>query len=482
MTSISKRASIYRNAILIFVVFWVLLLTITSVTALKPISVSRLEDANEQIAEIEEEIANGEKDSDDFRYNLLKERQKMLPQREHYYTVCMIMIMIFIVAGMLFQMIFDLHFAGPFGAFCMLLAIGVTFRTIYSCDRKSVLLLALAMCAVVVGYFVSGILLTRLNVHNYSIGKDHENNRHGDVVSVVLYIGCMAVIAACLVWSFAGGITDKGAVTSAKITDDASFQPGEIIKLFLLCMGALSYKKLSRTIVYFLTAIVCCVVFMYHHDLGAAAILATVAIIMLILLIDNRNIVAIIIVSLLILAGLAVLVLFAFKFDSFTYAMDRITNTWHAMELENGEPTQQGKLLRALVFGGIGGLGFGESIYTINITDIEKDMVVGGITAVFGLGMLVIVIVCYLITVLLPLLNTAKSSLAYFVLAQTAVLLTVQILLNFLGSIDVIPFTGVVSPILSEGGTSLIVFSGLYGLVFGSLNQSFGKLKEETRS
>ncbi len=454
------------NDVIMFVVCAIIvLMMIVTVNALKPITEARLADCETQIEYYTGllDIANeDELDWVNSELDTLTYRRNMLPDRHLYYMACMVMILVLTIAGMIYQSVCNAYFTAPFSAICLLLAIGVTFRTIIGCEKEDVVYLG---SAILLGVFVFLLSrrFTRWNVHNHNIAPDHSK------LSLVLYVLCAVFILTMLVLYIPLGIEENGAVLRIKI-GGIMFQPSEFIKVALILMGALSYKNTTRIIGYYAVNIVTMGMLFYLRDLGTLIIIFCVAMAMIILLVDNVRLFGI-------FAAIAVILLLVAVFF-----MDHVSSRFeywlHAME--NPDSHQQANLLRGMIFGGLTGLGFEQSNYIINFFAIDSDMVIGGITAVFGYGMLAVVILCFMVLVLLPRFNYATSSLAFYITTQTSVLLTVQVLLNFLGSVDVLPFTGIVAPLLSEGGTALWAFSILLGLTLACLHQDLGPIKEGT--
>ena len=147
------------------------------------------------------------------------------------------------------------------------------------------------------------------------------------------------------------------------------------------------------------------------------------------------------------------------------YARERILNVGTAMEKD----AQQSQMLKALIFGGVGGLGIENSSYIINIYAIDSDMAIAGITSVFGVGMLLIALLCYALLIIIPIRKYSIYRSSYFITAQVSVVLFIQVIFNALGSIDVLPFTGIVAPFLSNGGSALTCFCAMIGLVLATL-------------
>ena len=83
---------------------------------------------------------------------------------------------------------------------------------------------------------------------------------------------------------------------------------------------------------------------------------------------------------------------------------------------------------------------------------------------------MVIVVLCVLSVVALGLFSVRCSAMgrsSYYAIGSctAATILVVQVILNALGTVDVVPLTGVTFPFLSNGGSSMLCAWGLLGFI-----------------
>lgn len=75
------------------------------------------------------------------------------------------------------------------------------------------------------------------------------------------------------------------------------------------------------------------------------------------------------------------------------------------------------------------------------------------------------IILAYIVLIIQTANNSGLCQFSNLIMVQFSAMIFLQVLLNFLGSIDVLPFTGVCAPLISSGGSSEITFGALAGIV-----------------
>jgi cell division protein FtsW (lipid II flippase) len=113
--------------------------------------------------------------------------------------------------------------------------------------------------------------------------------------------------------------------------------------------------------------------------------------------------------------------------------------------------------------GGILGVGAGMGKMK-GIFAADSDVAVATLTEEWGLIMLTIVILCVVALAIFALRSAAVGRSSFYTIGSctAASVLLVQAILNALGTVDVLPLTGVTFPFLSNGGSSMI---GAWGLL-----------------
>lgn len=273
-----------------------------------------------------------------------------------------------------------------------------------------------------------------------------------------LLAGMIVIMIVLNILAIIRGNTINGAANWVSV-GGISIQPSEFIKVGLVLLSSCSMRSTRRKIIYLALAGVSCLVVALAGDIGTAAIIAVLFFVMVMVLFDEEWIS----ISLLFLFLVAFFVIVRFH----PTAQRRFSECGTAMT--NTRSVQQRDFIIAIVRGGWLGLGMENAIQFFQITAGGTDGVIGGIQAIFGMPMLLIVIGCYIILVLQCGFSRNADPSSHPILLQTAIIFSGQALLNYLGSLDVLPFTGITAPLLSQGGTSTLCTMTLMGIMCASL-------------
>ena len=94
----------------------------------------------------------------------------------------------------------------------------------------------------------------------------------------------------------------------------------------------------------------------------------------------------------------------------------------------------------------------------------DSDMVFATLSEEWGLVVTVMLVLCILVFALFALRSAKMGRSSFYTIASctAAGILLVQTALNVLGTVDVLPLTGVTMPFVSNGGSSMI---GVWGLL-----------------
>ena len=127
---------------------------------------------------------------------------------------------------------------------------------------------------------------------------------------------------------------------------------------------------------------------------------------------------------------------------------------------------QQTQTLMCMASGGLFGLGAGQGKMKY-VFAADSDMVVGTITEEWGLLMLVMLICCIIALAFFTVRSAAVGRSSFYTIGSctAASIMVVQVILNALGTVDVVPLTGVTFPFLSNGGSSMICSWGLLAFI-----------------
>lgn len=436
--------------LLVFSLAFIVLLSFFTIQELAPITAERIKGYNENIAELEEDKAAADTeeeiaaiDEDIKSYNnRIAEREN----RSKYFLIAIGIIVGILLFGFAYQKLTKAHFMAQLSALCILATIGFSFKIIHSFGSDDVLYLALSVAFAIAAYVIIRRMSTMNNILFYLM-----------VGAVALLLIANAVFAE----------TINGAKCWIRFGETGpTIQVSEFIKVILVLIGAYSYQKQSRVIVYYFTSLVACIAYLGFKDLGSAIVFFALMLMMSIFLLDDPKV----------FAGMLLLAIAAFvcAFFAFGYVRDRFANYGNVMADPSG---QQAKIIKGIIFGGFGGLGISQSSHVINIFSIESDAVIAGIMSIFGIGMVFIIMCCYSVFTITPRKNVSVYPWSYYITTQFAIIVALQALLNFLGSVDVLPFTGIVAPFLSSGGSASVSFFSLFGLVLAALNPKIAPMK-----
>jgi cell division protein FtsW (lipid II flippase) len=102
-----------------------------------------------------------------------------------------------------------------------------------------------------------------------------------------------------------------------------------------------------------------------------------------------------------------------------------------------------------------------------NVFAADSDMVIATISEEWGLIMAILLVLSIVALALFSVrcANMGRSSFYTISSCTAAAILVVQVILNALGTVDVVPLTGVTFPFVSNGGSSMLCAWGLLGFI-----------------
>lgn len=245
-----------------------------------------------------------------------------------------------------------------------------------------------------------------------------------------------------------------------------SIQPSELVKVFFIFASSatlewlFSTKNLRNLIIYSVSCV--CLLFLMG-DFGTALIFFfTFIVLMFMTTGDIKDILMTCIVAA--LGGLMVL---NFK----PYIMQRFStwrNVW-AHIYDTG--SQQARALIAVASGGLLGLGAGNG-FARTLYAADSDIVISMICEEWGFIIAILIASVYVVFMLSAIRSHKVARSSYYVISAcaTAALFIIQASLNIFGAIDVLPFTGVTLPFISNGGSSMVGSWGLLSFITAALN------------
>ena len=165
------------------------------------------------------------------------------------------------------------------------------------------------------------------------------------------------------------------------------------------------------------------------------------------------------------------LILVAIRFAP-GYVQDRLSvDIWEQRE---GHGYQQCKALIAIAEGGLFGKGPGcGSLHEVFASD--TDIVFSTICEEWGFIVALLAIMIIMAMLLLPMINKPRSYFHTTMILGVVAVMIVQMGLNIFGSCNLIPFTGVTIPFISQGGSSMVTSGFLAGMLKAGQSPVFRK-------
>ena len=112
------------------------------------------------------------------------------------------------------------------------------------------------------------------------------------------------------------------------------------------------------------------------------------------------------------------------------------------------------------------GLGAGNG-WMKNVFAADSDMVVATLSEEWGLFLVILMVLSVAVLGIFSVRSAAIGRSSFYTIGSctAASILLVQVILNALGTVDVVPLTGVTFPFVSNGGSSMICAWGLLAFV-----------------
>jgi cell division protein FtsW (lipid II flippase) len=148
------------------------------------------------------------------------------------------------------------------------------------------------------------------------------------------------------------------------------------------------------------------------------------------------------------------------------HALRRFTSWRHIWENPLTTGYQQTRALMCIASGGLLGLGAGTG-FMKNIFAGDSDVVFATLSEEWGLILCLMMVLCIIVFGLFSVRTAAMVRSSFYTIGSctAAGILLVQTAFNVLGTLDVLPLTGVTLPFVSNGGSSMICAWGLMAFV-----------------
>ena len=240
-----------------------------------------------------------------------------------------------------------------------------------------------------------------------------------------------------------------------------SIQPSELSKVCFVFAGASTMDRLvnKRNLILFIAySVFICGCLALMRDFGTALIFFCAFLVIAYLRSGSVGTVGLAITSL-VFAGVMVLRIMP-------HALGRFANWRHIWESPWDGGYQQTQSLMCMASGGLFGLGANQG-WMENLFAADSDMVFATISEEWGLILAVMMIFAVVVLALFVVRSTSVGRSSFYTIGActAAGILLVQAILNALGTVDVVPLTGVTFPFVSNGGSSMIGAWGLLAFV-----------------
>ena len=237
-----------------------------------------------------------------------------------------------------------------------------------------------------------------------------------------------------------------------------SLQPSELSKVCFVFAGASTMDRImsKRNLILFIAySILICGLLALMNDFGTALIFFCAFLVIAYLRSGSMGTVALAITAL----GFAGVI----ALNIAPHALQRFATWRHIWEDPLNGGYQQTRALMCIASGGLFGLG-PEGGMLQYVFAADSDIVFATISEEWGLLMAVMTVMCILVLGFFTIrtARVARSSFYSIGGCTAGAVLVIQTILNCLGTLDILPFTGVTFPFVSNGGTSMI---GAWGLI-----------------
>ena len=245
------------------------------------------------------------------------------------------------------------------------------------------------------------------------------------------------------------------------VIGNLSLQPSELSKVCFVYAGASTMDRImnKRNLILFIAySVVICGLLALMNDFGTALIFFCAFLIIAYLRSGSMGTIALACTALGFAGVLALRIA--------PHALSRFATWRHIWDDPYNSGYQQTQAIMCIASGGLFGLGPGNG-YLQKVFAADSDIVFATVSEEWGL-LVAVQMVLAISTLGLFAIRTSRVSRSSFYCiggCTAAGILLIQASLNCLGTVDILPFTGVTFPFLSNGGTSMIGAWGLLAFV-----------------
>ncbi len=240
-----------------------------------------------------------------------------------------------------------------------------------------------------------------------------------------------------------------------------SIQPSELAKICFVYVGASTMDRLlnKRNLISFITyTLIVCGCLALMNDFGTALIYFAAFLMIAYMRSGSVGTIALAVTGLG-FAGITAL-------NIAPHALRRFASWRHIWDDPLGAGYQQTRALMCTASGGMFGIGIGRG-WMKNLFAADSDMVFATLAEEWGILIPLLLILGVLALGLFTVRSSAVSRSSFYTIGActAATILVVQMMFNVLGTLDVLPLTGVTFPFVSNGGSSMICAWGLLAFV-----------------
>ena len=276
---------------------------------------------------------------------------------------------------------------------------------------------------------------------------------------IVRYLAVVAGVGFLVVTLVFG--TEYYGAKNWLIIGGMSLQPSELSKVCFVFAGASTMDRImqKRNIFLFIVySVIICGCLALMNDFGTALVFFCAFLVIAYLRSGSVGTIALAITALGFAGVLALKIA--------PHALRRFTVWRHVWEDPLAGGYQQTRALMCIASGGLFGLGPNRG-WLQSIFAADSDIAFATVSEEWGLvaAVMTVLCICVFAAFAMRTARVARSSFYTIGACTAAGILVIQTTLNALGTVDVLPFTGVTFPFLSNGGTSMIGAWGLLAFV-----------------
>ena len=334
---------------------------------------------------------------------------------------------------------------------------GMIRRSSFELETVAFFLCTLGMaviCSVRPGETVKQTISLVLGILTYLLVgwsmRDLERAKKFRYIAVIMGIGFLVI-------TLLFGKEDNGAKAWLLI-GNTTLQPSELSKVCFVYAGASTMDRLmnKRNLLLFIVySVIICGCLALMNDFGTALIFFVAFLVIAYLRSGSVGTIGLACTSLGFAGVIAVKIA--------PHAMRRFRIWRHIWEDPFGLGYQQTRAIMCIASGGLFGLGAGRGLLK-NVFAADSDLAFASVCEEWGLLMGIMTVACILAMALFTIRSASLARSSFYVIGActAAGIMLTQTILNCLGTVDIVPLTGVTFPFLSNGGSSMI---GAWGLL-----------------